>query len=109
MKIETRDMAPETSPEPEPQPARPNHRGLYARAGFLIVLACGSILALRWALTTTDSNARQVSSTLTSLQTRIEQPDTYLDPLPPGSYGKLKAHRSSSGGPALDPAESRQH
>ena len=106
MKIETRDMVPETAPEPEPEPTGSGNRRLTARAGIVLVLACASVFALRWAINTTDTNARQVSSTLTSLQSRIEQPDPYADSMPPGRYGKLKAHRSGAG-PTLDPVDAR--
>jgi len=107
MKIETRDMVTETAPEPEPEaPLRAKSRGLYRRAGVVLVVACVLLVGLRWAMNTTNANARQVSSTLTSLQDRIEQPKTDGDPFPEAQYGKLKAHRSSSG-PVLEPVDSR--
>ena len=104
MKIETRDMAPE--PAHEPDPARRKGRNLYGRAGIALLIACVLLVALRWAINTTNANARQVSSTLTTLQGRIEQPARYPDPLPEAHYGKLKAHRSSSG-PTLEPVDTR--
>lgn len=106
MKIETRDMAPDPLSEPEPEPVRRSLRGLYARAGIAVVAACMMLFALRWAIQTTTANTRQVSSTLTTLQDRIDQPDPFLDQGPQARYGKLKAHRSSTG-PTLEPVDTR--
>ncbi len=109
MKIETRDRVPETAPDPESATtqARTQTRSLFRRAGIALAFACVLVLALRWAINTTNANARQVSSTLTTLQDRIEKPAIDGDPFPEGRYGKLKAHRSSSNGPVLEPADTR--
>ena len=107
MKIETRDMAPDPGPEIEPEPERASTRGLYVRAGIAIVLACVSVGALRWVVNTSNDNARQVSSTLTTLQSRIERPAPDFGLPSETRFGKLKAHRSRISGPALEPADRR--
>ncbi|HLJ54972.1 MAG TPA: hypothetical protein VKT77_08015 [Chthonomonadaceae bacterium] len=108
MKIESHDLARRPA-STRPASSRPT-RGLYARAGFALIGAAAMIGGLRWAMITTSANERQVASTLTTLQGKIEAPPVEAGPFPEARLGKLKAHRSrnkSAAGPAIEPSESR--
>ena len=103
MKIETRDMAPNPAPVPQAEAAPSNLRH-YGKTGVTFLVAIAMLAALRWAMLTTDDNTRQVSGTLTNLQSRIEQPDVNFDPTTGAHYGPMKAHRTGKG-PTLEPAD----
>ncbi len=102
MKIETRDMVSEPNPVAEAE-AAPNNFLLYGKTGITFLVAIAMLAALRWAMLTTNDNTRQVSGTLTTLQSRIEQPDANFDPTAGARYGPMKAHRTGKG-PTLEPA-----
>ena len=102
MKIETRDMAPEPAPVPEAE-TEPSNLRLYAKTAVTFLVAFAMLAVLRWAMLTTNDNTRQVSGTLTTLQSRIEQPNANFDPTVGVQYGPMKAHRTGTG-PTLEPA-----
>lgn len=97
MKIETRDMAPASGPEP----IRTLNRGLMRRAMLTAVLALFLLVSLRWAVSVTNANARQLSTNLTSLQDRIDQHGQAAV----GSVTARDAVALSGDGPTLDPVD----
>jgi hypothetical protein len=108
MKIETRNMAPD--PAPVSRQRALWGRGLYARAGLAVVGAAAMLGALRWAVITTADNERQVASTLTTLQSKIETPATDPAPFADARLGKMKAHRTrtkGAAGPTIEPTDKR--
>ena len=104
MKIETRDDAAAAAHSLAPPQSR--DRGLIARAALVIALAVCLIVALRWALNTTNANARQLSTNLTQLQDGFEKPSEGAP-----TFSRLKAGKTTNNqgadGPTLEPADSR--
>jgi hypothetical protein len=95
MKIETIDMV-QPEPEPEPVAAPRMERGLIARAAIAGVMAVLLVVTLQWALNVTNANARQLSSSLSSLQGRLDRRDSEARAV------------SSADGPILEPADERR-
>lgn len=102
MKIETRDMVPES----EPEIRYATHPGLVARTVIVVVLAVFLLFALRWAVGVTNANARQVSTGLSSLQERIDESTPTREP-GSGNRARIAISDKRGGGPVLEPVEER--
>ncbi len=73
---------------------------LLGRAILTFALAAMLIVALHWALTVTNANAQQVSTSIASLQNNIDRPGSEA------AAGKeLQETSNASGGPVLEPAD----
>jgi hypothetical protein len=95
MKIETIDAV------IQPRVLQPSHRmdpRLIRRTILAIMLAGCLLVALRWALNVTNSNARKLSNNLTNLKDGFEKP-------PLDNQGTPK-DLHSTGGPILEPVDS---
>jgi hypothetical protein len=103
MKIETIDMV---APEPEPTRPEPLDRGIVVRSALVVVMTWMFLVALNWALNVTNANARQVSTSLSGLQERLDQPGRSSGAAH-RSHGAASRTGRANDGPILEPADDR--